>query len=145
MSSETMSNARRFQSRFGGLWIDRSDWEKELDARARQGRVGAEVAALIPEFVRRGFVILPGAAEMVAIDAFRDDIARSFRSLPLARSRWRMLSLAQAISFTCPVAIGSTISISTARSTGVRSKTVTTGTKNGRAGSTPSRSVAACP
>jgi phytanoyl-CoA hydroxylase len=79
MSSETMSNARRFHSRFGGLWIDRSDWEKELDARTRQGRIGAEVAALIPEFVRSGFVILPGAAEMAAIDAFQDDIARSFR------------------------------------------------------------------
>jgi phytanoyl-CoA hydroxylase len=79
MSSETMSNAGRFHSRFGGLWIDRSDWEKELDARARQGRVGAEEAALIPEFVRSGFVILPGGAEGAAIDAFQEDIARSFR------------------------------------------------------------------
>jgi hypothetical protein len=79
VSSEPLSNSARFHSRFGGLWIDRSDWQVELDARLRKGRIGPVTGALIPEFVRNGFVILRGAAEAAAIDAFQDNIARSFR------------------------------------------------------------------
>jgi phytanoyl-CoA hydroxylase len=78
-SSEPLSNSVRFHSRFGGLWIDRSDWQVELDARLREGRIGPATGELIPEFVRNGFVILRRAAEAVAIDAFQDKIARSFR------------------------------------------------------------------
>jgi len=74
-----MTNAGRFHSRYGGLWIDKSDWEVELAARARQGRIGADTAALISGFVRSGLVILPGAAEAAAVDAFQERIARSFR------------------------------------------------------------------
>lgn len=79
MSSDTALNGSRFHSRFGGLWIDKRDWEAELDARVQGGRIDADTAGLICRFVSSGFVILPGAAESTAIDAFQEDIARSFR------------------------------------------------------------------
>jgi phytanoyl-CoA hydroxylase len=77
MSSE--ANTGPFHSRFGGLWIDRHDWEMQLASRIRQGSVDSETATLIPEFIRNGMIILPGAAEASAIEAFQDNIASSFR------------------------------------------------------------------
>lgn len=79
MLSEAASNVGRYHSRFGGLWTDRGDWDVELAQRVGQQRIATDVAALIPGFVRDGFVILSRGAEAAAIDAFQDKIARSFR------------------------------------------------------------------
>lgn len=73
------SNSPRFHSRFGGLWIDRADWEAELDSRIRRGAIGAEMTSLIAGFVRNGFAILRGGADTATIASFQNKIAHSFR------------------------------------------------------------------
>jgi phytanoyl-CoA hydroxylase len=101
MLSETRASARGYHSRFGGLWVDRDDWEAQLDARVRRGRIAAETAALIPGFVRNGFAILPSGADVAAIEAFQDRIARSFRE-----GNARLLFQAPGSQESLPVAAG---------------------------------------
>ncbi len=79
MTSVPAPQQRRFHSPFGGLWIDALGWERELDAKLGRREVTRDAAALIPDFVRDGMVILRGAASAAAIDAFQNKIARSFR------------------------------------------------------------------
>lgn len=67
-------------SRFGGLWIDRQDWEQELLRRAQAGAITAEDARLLRDFVRDGFIILPQAASHAAVDAFQAEIEAGFRN-----------------------------------------------------------------
>jgi hypothetical protein len=67
-----------YHSRFGGMWIDRSDWEASLSERCRNRSVSGEEAALVRRFVADGYIILPQAAPLEAIDAFQAAIARGF-------------------------------------------------------------------
>src|SRR5262249_18479824 len=54
---------------------DREDWRQVL----RSKRLTSELARLIETFIENGFVIIPGAADITAVNAFQDKIARSFR------------------------------------------------------------------
>jgi hypothetical protein len=67
-------------SRFGGLWIDRADWQDELARREQRRAVSAKDAALLRDFVRDGFIILPQAAPPGAVDAFQREIESAFRN-----------------------------------------------------------------
>lgn len=65
----------KYHSRFGGMWVDREDWRQVLQSQ----QLPLELAGLIETFVEDGFVILPGAADIAAVDVFRDKIVRAFR------------------------------------------------------------------
>ena len=69
-----------YHSRFGGLWIDRSDWQQSLTQRVSSQQVSLAEGAQLRDFVRDGFVILPQAASHQAVDAFRREIESAFRN-----------------------------------------------------------------
>lgn len=71
----SMNDAPTYHSRFGGLWIDRSDWRQQLAAR----RLAPGQAALIERFVTDGYIILEGAASEALVDAFQHRVEASFR------------------------------------------------------------------
>ena len=86
----------QYHSRFGGLWTDRRDALAELDRRAA---AHPEVAALrdkLAFFIDNGYVILEGAVDPAAIDAYKSDLltAAQTNSTPLVarlclmRSAW---------------------------------------------------------
>ncbi|AOJ71487.1 MULTISPECIES: phytanoyl-CoA dioxygenase family protein [Burkholderia] len=62
-------------SNFGGMWIDRTDWQEQLKSRVPV----PELARLITDFVRDGFIVLEGGADPSAVDAFQAQIDLSFR------------------------------------------------------------------
>lgn len=66
-------------SRFGGMWIDRPDFEQGLTQRVRDGRVPEALAPQIRDFERDGFTILRAAASEADLDRFEDAISRAFR------------------------------------------------------------------
>jgi ectoine hydroxylase-related dioxygenase (phytanoyl-CoA dioxygenase family) len=65
-------------SRFGGLWIDYSDWREELIRRRADGQIDSTMAEQIERFERDGFLILPGAAPEELVEAFQKRIDRAF-------------------------------------------------------------------
>ena len=78
----------QYHSRFGGLWTDRRDALAELDRRAA---AHPEVAALrdkLAFFIDNGYVILEGAVDPAAIDAYKSDLltAAQTNSTPLVAS-----------------------------------------------------------
>src|SRR3974377_1480738 len=64
-----------YHSRFGGLWIDRTDWRKELLRR----KLSTDEATLITQFAEKGYVIFPQACRHDAIDVFQRRVAQAFR------------------------------------------------------------------
>ncbi len=72
-----MSNP--YHSKFGGTWIDRSDFPDELARRVAAGLVPAELAPTLQQFARDGYCVLPGAAAGEDIDRFESAISRAFR------------------------------------------------------------------
>jgi len=74
------SHGSGFHSRFGGLWIDRPDWEQELLRRAATGAITPDDATRLRNFVRDGYIVLPQAASITAVDAFQHEIEAAFRN-----------------------------------------------------------------
>ncbi len=72
-----------FRSRFGGLWVDRSDWIDILGERHRSGKLDDETAQQIYSFVRDGYVVLPGAVPARMIASLNDEIERGWSRPPL--------------------------------------------------------------
>jgi phytanoyl-CoA hydroxylase len=68
-----------YHSRFGGMWIDRDDWEIQLNRRLDEGRLTPADAANLQAFVRDGVLILPNAAEPSALADFSAAVSRAFR------------------------------------------------------------------
>lgn len=64
-----------FHSKFGGMWIDRADWRQRLSAM----HLPANVRDDLIFFVENGFLILEGAIDLDAIDAFQQQVEKSFR------------------------------------------------------------------
>jgi hypothetical protein len=67
-------------SRFGGLWIDRADWQDELARREKSRAIAAKDATQLRNFVQDGYIILPQAAAAGAVDAFQREIESAFRN-----------------------------------------------------------------
>jgi len=67
--------APSYHSKFGGLWIDRTDWRDEIARR----KLAADDAALITHFAEMGYAILPQACSHDAIDAFQRRVSHAFR------------------------------------------------------------------
>jgi len=64
-----------YSSKFGGMWIDRSDWREEL----RRRKLGWRQSQLLTKFRSDGYVVLKGAASANAIDVFRNRVDRAFK------------------------------------------------------------------
>src|SRR4051794_19617036 len=58
----------KFHSRFGGLWIDRSDFSTLIEDRESSGALSSSQANLIRDFVRDGYVIIRNAVDSRLID-----------------------------------------------------------------------------
>lgn len=67
-----------FHSKHGGLWIDRSDFETELQRRQSAGELKAPLSDLVRGFARDGYAVLEGAANLAAVDAFQRRLASAF-------------------------------------------------------------------
>jgi hypothetical protein len=73
-------NDTETHSRFGGMWIDRAGWANDLAARRKAGTVTEQEAEQISRFVADGYLILPRAAPLAAVDRFQAAIAEGFSS-----------------------------------------------------------------
>lgn len=67
-----------YLSPFGGLWIDRTDTGDLARGKLDRGEITPEEYRNLVRFIEHGFVILEGAADDAAIDAFRADLDKVF-------------------------------------------------------------------
>jgi len=63
-----------YHSAFGGMWIDRADWQDVLERKVRVGEIGVDLADRIRTFVRDGFVIIPNAVPQQILDRLNRDV-----------------------------------------------------------------------
>jgi phytanoyl-CoA hydroxylase len=70
----------RYHGRFGGMWLDQVDASQEIERRQRDGRLDAEEARLAADWVRDGFVVLPGALPGETIDRLNDSLTAAIVS-----------------------------------------------------------------
>ncbi|MBV8553577.1 MAG: phytanoyl-CoA dioxygenase family protein [Acidobacteriaceae bacterium] len=73
-----MATAPTYFSRYGGLWIDRRDFEDALVERQRKGEISKDEADQVRFFEKNGYLILPGAVPASACDRFECDIAAAW-------------------------------------------------------------------
>jgi hypothetical protein len=66
-------------SKFGGTWLDRSDFREQLDLRVRSGAIDAELRSQLENFERDGFIVIEGAASEADLDGFESEISKAFR------------------------------------------------------------------
>ncbi len=59
-----------YRSRYGGLWIDRSDAHEVLEARRSRGEVTEADAELLAHYIDHGYVVLEGATDESVIDEY---------------------------------------------------------------------------
>jgi hypothetical protein len=69
-------------SRFGGLWIDRRDSADILAMKLNLGVMSPELGKLISDFMRDGFVILPGAVDRKLTTRLREELDEFWVSPP---------------------------------------------------------------
>jgi hypothetical protein len=62
------------RSSFGGLWIDRTDFMSVLARKVQTGLLSRELASLVVDFVRDGFVILKNAVPEHVVDSVNSEI-----------------------------------------------------------------------
>lgn len=77
--SEESIATPKFFSRYGGLWIDREDWQNELTSRRAAGTVNPREAEQVEFFIKNGYLIIPGAVSASECDRFSNDITRAWR------------------------------------------------------------------
>jgi ectoine hydroxylase-related dioxygenase (phytanoyl-CoA dioxygenase family) len=65
----------KHHSKYGGLWIDREDWQDVLAGKGFSRPLADDIA----RFVADGYVIFEGAASLDAVEAFQRELERSFR------------------------------------------------------------------
>ncbi len=71
-----------FVSKFGGLWIDRTDWIDRLAVKHRKGEVNDDLAVSIFRFVRDGHLVFRNAVPHAIVNALNDAIERVWNSPP---------------------------------------------------------------
>ncbi|MEM8499861.1 MAG: phytanoyl-CoA dioxygenase family protein [Pseudomonadota bacterium] len=71
---EQFLNCNKYPSPYGGMWTDRIDFEAELARRARLEGWNPEDLALLDQWRRDGYVILPQAIAPQMIDAYRTEL-----------------------------------------------------------------------
>lgn len=63
-----------FHSRFGGLWTDRRDALAELERKAAEDPMVADLRQKLGFFIQNGYVILEKAVDHAAIDQYKADL-----------------------------------------------------------------------
>jgi phytanoyl-CoA hydroxylase len=76
------SEAPLFRSRFGGLWVDRSDAHTILAERRAQGEITPSEAKALAQFIDEGYVVFPRATDPRVIDEYLDLFERSWDEAP---------------------------------------------------------------
>jgi ectoine hydroxylase-related dioxygenase (phytanoyl-CoA dioxygenase family) len=66
-------------SGFGGMWIDRADFEKQLICRLEDRRIPPAMEGYIRDFERDGYVVFSNAASEDALAEFEGAISTAFR------------------------------------------------------------------
>jgi SAM-dependent methyltransferase len=69
---------RQFRSSFGGLWTDLDNAEAIVAGKVAIGDILPAEACLVVDWIRNGFVILPGAVSAAAIDAAMLDFEAAY-------------------------------------------------------------------
>lgn len=69
-------------SRFGGLWIDRSDFMDRLGLKHRRGEIDDATALDLCRFVRDGYLVIPGAVPPAEVAAMRAELDRVWAAPP---------------------------------------------------------------
>jgi hypothetical protein len=69
-------------SRFGGLWIDRSDFMDRLGLKHRRGEIDDATAMELCRFVRDGYLVIPGAVPLAEVAALREELERIWADPP---------------------------------------------------------------
>jgi len=69
-------------SRFGGLWIDRSDFIDRLGWKHRHGEIDDATAMDLCRFVRDGYLVIPGAVPQAQVEALRAELERLWADPP---------------------------------------------------------------
>jgi len=59
-----------YRSRFGGLWVDRSDADSILARKLRDGEIAADEAAPLRHYMDSGYVIFPRAVDPGLVDRY---------------------------------------------------------------------------
>jgi hypothetical protein len=68
-----------YHSKFGGTWVDQSDFALQLKRRARLGEVRSHMVPLLRAFEQRGLVVLERAASERELIQFESAISTAFR------------------------------------------------------------------
>lgn len=68
-----LGNART-NSLFGGMWVDRADWEEVLALKEESGEITEPLSKLIRDFVRDGYVVIPKAVTSEIVAQLNSDI-----------------------------------------------------------------------
>lgn len=66
----------KFQSKFGGLWIDQSDFQDVLHKKIETSSITKKDANLISDIATKGYAIIPQAVSHQEIDVFNEEIAQ---------------------------------------------------------------------
>ncbi|QOR55301.1 MAG: hypothetical protein SHS37scaffold220_70 [Phage 67_12] len=66
-------------SKFGGTWLDRTDFPEQLELRARSGAIDEDLRSQLEQFERDGYIVLEGAASNEDLDSFESAISKAFR------------------------------------------------------------------
>ena len=70
LARHSLSRRRKgFHSRFGGLWTDRLDADRELERRVARHSLTADEANLLEGWIQNGYAILPGGVPAAACEA----------------------------------------------------------------------------
>jgi hypothetical protein len=81
MKDSTVARSQTF-SRFGGLWIDRLDWERLLQDKISVRQLSSGTADQIRTFVRDGYLIIKGAVPKTLTAALRREIDEFWHNPP---------------------------------------------------------------
>ncbi len=73
-----------YASRFGGFWVDRSDWIDRLAERHRLGLISDTLAERIFRFVRDGYLVIERAVPEVVVDRVIADLEQFWANPPPA-------------------------------------------------------------
>ncbi|MFZ3323479.1 MAG: phytanoyl-CoA dioxygenase family protein [Usitatibacter sp.] len=71
-----------YRSRYGGLWIDRSDAEAILTRKMNDGDVSAAEAEPLRHFIRYGYAVFPRAVDAKIVDEYLACFDRAWESPP---------------------------------------------------------------
>src|SRR5579875_2585648 len=65
-------------SRYGGLWIDLSDFNESVSKRQKKGKLTADEADQVRFFADKGYLVIPQAVDPAMCDRFSNDITAAF-------------------------------------------------------------------